>query len=71
MAGMFRETFLKACMGAGPGGLEEFECEESVRRENQVRVLPDGLAQRIRSHGSCLDAELFLLMEICLRKGGK
>lgn len=34
MAGMFRETFLKACMGAGPGGLEEFEWEESVRRDN-------------------------------------
>lgn len=73
-AGMFRETFLKACMGAGSGGLEQFEWEESVRRENQVRVLPDGLAQRIQSHESCLDAELFLLMrdlmEICLRKDG-
>ena len=62
-------------MGAGPGGLEEFEWEESVRRDNEVWVLTDGLAQRIQSHESCVDVELFLLMrvlmELCLRKDSK
>lgn len=62
-------------MGAGPGGLEEFEWEESVRRDNEVWVLTDGLAQRIQGHESCLGAELLLLMrvlmELGLRKDGK